>query len=282
LAKIGINIKEGKIKKNDLIVGIDLGTTHSLISYIDPKTKEPKIIKKGKSVLIPSVIHFTENGETIVGEVAKNALLHKPESTIFSVKRLMGKSYADVENHNRDYSYKVVDDGTDKLVKVSIADKFYSPIELSALVLAELKVRAEEALGEKISKAVITVPAYFNDSQRQATRDAGKLAGLEVLRILNEPTAASLAYGLGENFKELKTVLVYDFGGGTFDVSILSIQGGVFEVLSTHGDTYLGGDDISYAILNYWKSELGIKLSKETEKQKLRFAAENAKVEIEF
>lgn len=280
MAKIGINIKEGKIKKNDLIVGIDLGTTHSLISYIDPKTKEPKIIKKGKSVLIPSVIHFTENGETIVGEVAKNALLHKPESTIFSVKRLMGKSYADVENHNRDYSYKVVDDGTDKLVKVSIADKFYSPIELSALVLAELKVRAEEALGEKISKAVITVPAYFNDSQRQATRDAGKLAGLEVLRILNEPTAASLAYGLGENFKELKTVLVYDFGGGTFDVSILSIQGGVFEVLSTHGDTYLGGDDISYAILNYWKSELGIKLSKETEKQKLRFAAENAKVEL--
>ena len=280
MGKISINIKEGKIKKSDTIVGIDLGTTHSLISYIDPNTKEPVIIKTDKTVLVPSVIHFTDNGEALVGETAKNALLHKPESTIFSVKRLLGKSYKDLESHNRDYSYSIVDDAEDKMVKVELGGKYYSPIELSSLILAELKLRAEKALNQTISKAVITVPAYFNDSQRQATRDAGKLAGLEVLRILNEPTAASLAYGLDQNFKELKTVLVYDFGGGTFDVTILAIEGGVFEVLSTHGNTYLGGDDISYAILDYWKQTYGLELGGEIDKQALRFKAEEAKIEL--
>ncbi len=280
MGKISINIKEGKIKKNDTIVGIDLGTTHSLISFIDPDKKEPVIIQTDKNLLVPSIIHFTENGDIIVGDTAKKALLHKPENTIFSVKRLLGKSYKDLDTHKKDYSYRIIDDEEDKMVKVAVSGKYYSPIELSAMILSELKTRAESVLNQSINKAVITVPAYFNDSQRQATRDAGKLAGLEVLRIINEPTAASLAYGLGENFKELKTVLVYDFGGGTFDVSILSIEGGVFEVLSTHGDTFLGGDDISYAIQDYWKQIYSLSLSKETDNQRLRFAAEDAKIAL--
>ena len=280
MGKISINIKEGKIKKNDTIVGIDLGTTHSLISYIDPDKKEPLIIRTDKNVLVPSIIHITENGDVVVGDTAKKALLHKPENTIFSVKRLLGKSYKDLDSRKKDYSYSIIDDEEDKMVKVAVSGKYYSPIELSSMILSELKTRAEIALKQSISKAVITVPAYFNDSQRQATRDAGKLAGLEVLRIINEPTAASLAYGLGENFKELKTVLVYDFGGGTFDVSVLSIEGGVFEVLSTHGDTFLGGDDISFAIQDYWKENYSLTLSKETDNQRLRFAAEDAKIEL--
>lgn len=280
MGKISINIKEGKIKKNDTIVGIDLGTTHSLISYIDPDKKEPVIIRTDKNVLVPSIIHITENGDVVVGDTAKKALLHKPENTIFSVKRLLGKSYKDLDTHKKDFSYSIIDDEDDKMVKVAVSGKYYSPIELSSMILSELKSRAENALKQSISKAVITVPAYFNDSQRQATRDAGKLAGLEVLRIINEPTAASLAYGLNENFKELKTVLVYDFGGGTFDVSILSIEGGVFEVLSTHGDTFLGGDDISYAIQDHWKQNYSLALSKETDNQRLRFAAEDAKIAL--
>ena len=280
MGKISINIKEGKIKKNDTIVEIDLGTTHSLISFIDPDKKEPVIIQTDKNLLVPSIIHFTENGDIIVGVTAKKALLHKPENTIFSVKRLLGKSYKDLDTHKKDYSYRIIDDEEDKMVKVAVSGKYYSPIELSAMILSELKTRAESVLNQSINKAVITVPAYFNDSQRQATRDAGKLAGLEVLRIINETTAASLAYGLGENFKELKTVLVYDFGGGTFDVSILSIEGGVFEVLSTHGDTFLGGDDISYAIQDYWKQIYSLSLSKETDNQRLRFAAEDAKIAL--
>lgn len=276
MAKFSINIKDGSIAKKDIIVGIDLGTTHSLVAYIDENSKQPVIIKKGSSVLVPSVIHFRENGETLVGEMAKKALLHSPSSTISSVKRLMGKAYKDLKEQK--LSYKVVDDESDSLVKISVNNKFYSPIELSSLVLAELKARAEDALDQTITKAVITVPAYFNDSQRQATRDAGKLAGLEVLRIINEPTAASLAYGLGENFEELKTVMVYDFGGGTFDVSILAIEGGVFEVLSTHGDTYLGGDDISEAISQFWQNNVDI--NKEIDRQQLLWAAEEAKIAL--
>ncbi len=280
VAKISINVKTGNLAKAEPIVGIDLGTTHSLIAYVNPQTKNPEILKVDGQSLVPSIVHFTQNGGHVVGNKAKNALLYSPQRTIFSVKRLLGKNLADIQQHNQDYSYQIVQSADDDLVKVAIDNTYYSPIELSAMVLAELKHTAEQSLGTSISKAVITVPAYFNDAQRQATRDAGKLAGLDVLRILNEPTAASLAYGLQSNMQNLETIMVYDFGGGTFDVSILAIQNGVFEVIATKGNTYLGGDDISFAIMNFWIQQLAIPALSETEKQNLRFAAENAKIEL--
>ena len=282
MAKIAINIATGSLQQEDMIVGIDLGTTNSLVAIIHPETKQPVALKEhDSSSLVPSVVHFAEHGEVIVGEAAKQYLETDPQNTIFSAKRLMGKSYNDIKNNAGFFTYKVIDDDTESLVKVQVGNKFYSPIELSSFILKELKQRAEHILKTPVTKAVITVPAYFNDAQRQATRDAGKLAGLDVLRIVNEPTAASLAYGLGLHKDEEKTIAVYDLGGGTFDISILKITAGIFEVLSTNGDTYLGGDDFDHAIVEYWMREYGIaaeelKMNKELA-QSLRLRAEDAK-----
>ena len=253
MAIIPINLKSGTLKKEDYIVGIDLGTTNSLVAVIDESTGKPKAIPgNDKEVIVPSIIYLSPNGEIVVGNNAKAFLTLDAANTIFSVKRLMGKSYNDVTESEALFNYKIIDNDTESLVKIQSGDKFYTPIELSSFILKELKQRAEKALNATISKAVITVPAYFNDAQRQATRDAGKLAGLDVLRIVNEPTAASLAYGLGLNQEEEKTIAVYDLGGGTFDISILRIHNGIFEVLSTHGDTHLGGDDFDKTIVKYW------------------------------
>jgi molecular chaperone HscA len=222
------------------------------VAFIDPE-QQPKVINDmGKGVLVPSIVHFGDAGMITVGNEARDFLVTDPQNTIFSVKRLLGRSYKDIEKHKDFFSYKVIDDDSESLVKIKVGDTFYTPIELSGLILKELKERAEHALKTPVNRAVVTVPAYFNDSQRQATRDAGKLAGLDVLRIVNEPTAASLAYGIGLNPDETKTIAVYDLGGGTFDVSILQIQNGIFEVLATNGDTFLGGDDFDRAILDYW------------------------------
>lgn len=282
MAKIGINIATGSLQQAEMIVGIDLGTTNSLVAILHPDSRQPVVLKDQEGLaLVPSLIHFGERGEVLVGEQARPFLITAPERSIFSVKRLMGKSYQDIREHQHYFSYKVIDDDSDSLVKIQVGDKFYSPVELSSLILKELKARAEHMLKTPVSKAVITVPAYFNDAQRQATRDAGKLAGLDVLRIVNEPTAASLAYGLGIRPEESKTIAVYDLGGGTFDISILRIDGGVFDVLSTNGDTYLGGDDFDRAIMNKWVDQLG--LSKEELSnhrglaQEIRLAAEQAK-----
>jgi len=285
MAKIAINIATGSLQQEEMIVGIDLGTTNSLVSIIHPETKQPIALKEhNTSSLVPSVIHFDEAGNIVVGEEAKKQLISQPQNTIFSAKRLMGKSYNDIKANESFFSYKVIDDNTESLVKVQVGSKFYSPIDLSSFILKELKQRAEHILKTPVNKAVITVPAYFNDAQRQATRDAGKLAGLDVLRIVNEPTAASLAYGIGLNKEEEKTIAVYDLGGGTFDISILKISNGVFEVLSTNGDTYLGGDDIDKAIVYYWLQQAGIseeELSADKEfSQAIRLKAEEAKIHL--
>jgi len=277
MAKIAINIATGSLQQNEMIVGIDLGTTNSLVAIIHPESKQPVALKEhNSSSLIPSVIHFANAGEVIVGEEAKPFLIADAAHTIFSAKRLMGKTYADIATGTAAFAYKIIDD-EGKLVKVQVNDQFYSPVDLSALILKELKVKAEHILKTTVNKAVITVPAYFDDTQRQATRDAGKLAGLDVLRIINEPTAASLAYGLGIDKNESKTVAVYDFGGGTFDISILTITSGVFEVLSTNGNTFLGGDDLDSAIVNHWVEKNNFTGDPDEIKQQLRLKAEEAK-----
>lgn len=285
MAKIGINIATGSLQKTEMIVGIDLGTTNSLVAIIHPESKKPVVLKEHDgNALVPSVIHFDATGQVIVGDEAKRRLIALPQHTIFSVKRLMGKSYNDVHDQTAYYSYKIIDDNTESLVKVQVGEAFYSPIELSSLILKELKKRAEHILKTPVNKAVITVPAYFNDAQRQATRDAGKLAGLDVLRIINEPTAASLAYGLGLNKEEVKTVAVYDLGGGTFDISLLRITAGVYEVLSTNGDTFLGGDDFDRTIVNYWLNQLQLPLDRLNQDKNLsqafRLKAEEAKIHL--
>ncbi len=282
MAKIAINIATGSLQQNEMIVGIDLGTTNSLVAIIHPENKQPVALKEhNSSSLVPSVIHFDENNNVVVGEAAKEFLITEPQSTIFSAKRLMGKSYGDLKEHASFFTYKIIDDNKESLVKVQVGNTFYSPIDLSSFILKELKARAEHILKTAVTKAVITVPAYFNDAQRQATRDAGKLAGLDVLRIVNEPTAASLAYGLGLQKDEHKTIAVYDLGGGTFDISILRINSGIFEVLSTNGDTYLGGDDFDRAIMQHFMLQMNIleeeiKNNKELSQQ-LRLKAEQAK-----
>ncbi len=264
-----------------MIVGIDLGTTNSLVAIIHPESRKPVALREHDSnSLVPSVLHFEGSGSITVGDEAKKFLITDPSHTIFSVKRLMGKSYNDIKEKGFFFSYKIIDDDTESLVKVQVGDKFYSPIELSSYILKELKHRAEHILKTPIVKAVITVPAYFNDAQRQATRDAGRLAGLDVLRIVNEPTAASLAYGLGLNKEEHKTVAVYDLGGGTFDVSILQISAGIFEVLSTNGDTYLGGDDFDQAIADHWRKNylfINENMNDKSFSQELRLMAEASK-----
>jgi len=286
MGKVAINIVTGSLQQEEIIVGIDLGTTNSLIAIVRSDTHQPIALKEVDGLaLVPSIVHFDEFGNTTIGNPAKELLIAQPERTIYSAKRLMGKSYKDVSHDSGFFAYHIIDDDTDALVKVQVGQKFYSPIELSSFILKELKKRAEHILKATITKAVITVPAYFNDSQRQATRDAGRLAGLDVLRIINEPTAASLAYGLGAKQGEEKTIAVYDLGGGTFDISVLTISNGIFEVLSTHGDTYLGGDDMDNLIARFWQetagegdTDLGIGSSiDKSVMQQLRMTAESAK-----
>ena len=284
--KIPINLKAGSVDKEDkkdVIIGIDLGTTNSLVAYADGE--ETFVIRdaSGSNALVPSILHFGKDG-VVVGDIAREKLISAPERTIYSVKRLMGKSYQDLNSLKDSVGYNVIDQDAEALVKVEIDGKYYTPIELSAEILKELKYRVEKHLKATVSKAVITVPAYFNDAQRQATRDAGKLAGLEVLRIVNEPTAASLAYGIGLSKDEEQTIVVYDLGGGTFDISILQIQNGIFEVLATHGDTQLGGDDFDKVIIDYWLSKSDISAdglnNNKSLGQEYRTEAEHAKKAI--
>jgi len=285
MGKVAINLVTGSLQQQETIVGIDLGTTNSLIAIVRSDTRQPIALREIDGLaLVPSIIHFDEYGGNTVGEPAKKLLVDEPARTIYSAKRLMGKSYKDVSRDAGFFAYNIIDDNTDALVKVQVGDKFYSPIELSSYILKELKKRAEHILKTPVGKAVITVPAYFNDAQRQATRDAGRLAGLDVLRIINEPTAASLAYGLGVKQNEEKTIAVYDLGGGTFDISILTISNGIFEVLATNGDTYLGGDDIDNMLVKYWQEDAGgpteLGFGAHTDKslmQQLRVTAEAAK-----
>ncbi|GAA4461016.1 Fe-S protein assembly chaperone HscA [Nemorincola caseinilytica] len=278
MGKVAINIATGSLQTEEIIVGIDLGTTNSLIAIVRNDTRQPLALKETDGLtLVPSIVHFDEYGNTTVGNAAREKLVAEPERTIYSVKRLMGKSYKDVKGETNFFAYNVIDDDTDALVKIQVGQRFYSPIELSSYILKELKGRAEHILKTTITKAVITVPAYFNDAQRQATRDAGRLAGLDVLRIINEPTAASLAYGLGTGTGKERTIAVYDLGGGTFDISILTISNGIFEVLSTNGDTYLGGDDMDNTLAQYWAGQIGADKTDKQLMQLLRVTAEEAK-----
>lgn len=263
------------------VLGIDLGTTNSVMAVMEGG--EPVIIPNAEGDrLTPSVVAFTKSGERLVGKLAKRQAITNPENTIYSIKRFMGRKYDEVTEEAKMVPYKVVA-GPNGDVRVKIGDKLYSPPEISAMILQKMKRDAEEYLGEKITKAVITVPAYFNDAQRQATKDAGRIAGLEVLRILNEPTAAALAYGLDK--KKHETVAVFDLGGGTFDISILEIGEGVFEVKATNGDTHLGGDNFDQRIIDYiadeFQKETGIDLRKDRMAlQRLKEAAEQAKIEL--
>jgi len=235
------------------IVGIDLGTTNSLVAYIDPQTSQPKCIQGPYgSTLCPSVVSLDSDGSIIVGEAARNRLLTQPERTIYSVKRLMGRGPADVQSELKLFPFRI-DPASKNVIRVMLGDRVFTPPEISAFILRELKSWAESHFGETVDRAVITVPAYFNDAQRQATKDAGKIAGLEVLRLVNEPTAAALAYGLHE--KQRGRVAVYDLGGGTFDISVLKListaEGDIYQVLSTNGDTHLGGDDIDNLLQSF-------------------------------
>lgn len=282
MAKIGINLSSGQVKEDEqkeIIVGIDLGTTNSLVAYAQEGVPHTVKNTAGKHSLTPSILHFAADEQIIVGEEARAKLITDPQNTIYSVKRLMGKSYQDLGAEQSYFGYQIIDQDEESLVKIKVKGKYYSPIELSAQILKQLKKNIEKELNNSISKAVITVPAYFNDAQRQATKDAGKLAGLDVLRIVNEPTAAALAYGLNINDNNGQTVAVYDLGGGTFDVSILRIENGIFEVLSTNGDTYLGGDDLDRAILDYWVKtyDLAESIQEPSFMQSLRLEAESAK-----
>ena len=268
------------------IIGIDLGTTNSVVAVMEG-TAPKVLINSSGSRLTPSVVGFTDKGERLVGQIAKHQQVTNPENTVYSIKRFMGRRHNEVASEEKIVPYKITG-SPEELVKVHVREKEYTPPEVSAMVLQDLKKTAEDYLGEKVTDAVITVPAYFNDSQRQATKDAGKIAGLNVRRIINEPTAAALAYGI-EKKKDQK-VAVFDFGGGTFDVSILDIggfgeEGGVLEVLSTNGDTHLGGDDLDAVLINYiadeFKKKEGINLREDPmAHQRLKEASEKAKCEL--
>src|SRR5947208_6940053 len=263
------------------IIGIDLGTTNSVVAVMEGG--QPVVIPNqegGRTT--PSVVAFTKNGERLVGQVAKRQAVTNPENTIYSIKRFMGRRFDEVGEETKLVPYKIIH-GDNGDARVDISGKKYSPPEISAMILSKLKEAAEAYLGEKVSKAVITVPAYFNDSQRQATKDAGKIAGLNVLRIINEPTAAALAYGLDK--KKDETIAVYDFGGGTFDISVLEVGEGVVEVKATNGDTHLGGDDLDDRVIEWLVAEFrktdGIDLSKDRMAlQRLKEGAEKAKIEL--
>src|SRR6266849_2849123 len=240
------------------IVGIDLGTTNSLVAYTDAQTGQPKCIPGPYgSTLCPSIVSVDPDGSIIVGEPARRRLLTQPERTIYSVKRLMGRGPADVQDELKLFPFRI-DPSSKNVIRVMLGGKVFTPPEISAFILRELKKWAEDYFGETVNRAVITVPAYFNDAQRQATKDAGKIAGLEVLRLVNEPTAAALAYGLHE--KQRGKVAVYDLGGGTFDISVLKListtEGDIFQVLSTNGDTHLGGDDIDNLLQAFVHEEI--------------------------
>src|SRR5213596_2936290 len=263
------------------IIGIDLGTTNSVVAVMEGG--EPKVIVNAEgSRLTPSVVAFTKSGERLVGQVAKRQAVTNPENTVFSIKRFMGRKYDEVSEEMKMVPYQVVRAGNGD-ARINAMGKEYSPPEISAMILQKLKQAAEEYLGQTVTKAVITVPAYFNDAQRQATKDAGQIAGLEVMRIVNEPTAAALAYGLDK--KKDETIAVYDFGGGTFDISILEVGEGVVEVKATNGDTHLGGDNLDQRTIDWIVSEFrksdGIDLSKDRMAlQRLKEAAEKAKMEL--
>ncbi len=263
------------------IIGIDLGTTNSVVAVMEGK--EAKVIPNPEgNRTTPSVVAFTDKGDTLVGEPARRQAVTNPRRTVYSVKRFMGRRHSEVAAEEKMVPYAVVG-GSEDYVKVKVDDKEYTPPEISAKTLRKLKESAEAYLGHKVNKAVITVPAYFNDAQRQATKDAGQIAGLEVARIINEPTAASLAYGLDK--KKAEKIAVFDFGGGTFDISILEVADGVFRVISTNGDTHLGGDDIDQLLINYvadeFKKEQGIDLRKDMMAlQRLQEACEKAKKEL--
>src|SRR6187455_998894 len=263
------------------IIGIDLGTTNSVVAVMEGG--EPVVIANqegGRTT--PSVVAFTKGGERLVGQVAKRQAVTNAENTVYSIKRFMGRRHDEVNEEMKMVPYKVTRTNNND-ARVEISGKEYSPPEVSAMILQKLKSAAEDYLGQKIDKAVITVPAYFNDAQRQATKDAGRIAGLEVLRIINEPTAAALAYGLDK--KKDETIAVYDFGGGTFDISILEVGEGVVEVKATNGDTHLGGDNLDQRIIDWivteFKKDQGIDLGKDKMAiQRLREAAEKAKIEL--
>jgi molecular chaperone DnaK len=263
------------------IIGIDLGTTNSVVAVMEGES--PAVIPNAEGGrTTPSVVAFTKNGERLVGQVAKRQAVTNPENTIFSIKRFMGRKFSEISEESKMVPYKVVE-APNGDVRIQVEGKLYSPPEISAMILQKMRDTAEAYLGEKVTKAVITVPAYFNDSQRQATKDAGKIAGLEVLRIVNEPTAAALAYGLDK--KKDETIAVYDFGGGTFDISVLEVGEGVVEVKATNGDTHLGGDNIDQRIIEWivaeFKKDQGIDLGKDKMAlQRLKEAAEKAKQEL--
>ncbi|MBK9773679.1 MAG: molecular chaperone DnaK [Candidatus Obscuribacter sp.] len=262
-------------------VGIDLGTTNSVVAVMEGG--QPTVVSNAEGGrTTPSVVAFTKSGERLVGQLARRQAVLNPENTVYSIKRFVGRRFSEVDSEKKIVSYKVKE-GSDGGCKVAIQGKEYSPEEISAMILRKLKEDAEKYLGEKVTSAVITVPAYFNDSQRQSTKNAGTIAGLEVLRIINEPTAAALAYGLDKT--ENETILVFDLGGGTFDVSILEVGDGVFEVKSTSGDTHLGGDDFDHCIVTFVADEFtnleGIDLRKDRQAlQRLTEAAEKAKIEL--
>ncbi|MDR2898018.1 MAG: molecular chaperone DnaK [Spirochaetaceae bacterium] len=265
------------------IIGIDLGTTNSCVAVMEGG--EPIVIQSSEGGrTTPSIVGFTAKGERIVGQPAKNQMITNPENTIYSIKRFVGHRFDELSGEAKQVPYHVERYGNEE-VRINVEGKFYSPQEISAFILQKMKKTAEDYLGEAVTEAVITVPAYFNDAQRQATKDAGKIAGLDVKRIINEPTAASLAYGFNKDQKKEKTIAVYDLGGGTFDISILELGDGVFEVKSTNGDTQLGGDDFDRRIMNWlveeFKNDTGIDLSKDRMAlQRLREAAEKAKIEL--
>ena len=264
------------------IIGIDLGTTNSCVSVMEGG--EPVVIANSEGGrTTPSVVGFTAKDERIIGQPAKNQMVTNPEKTVYSIKRFIGHRFDELSNEAKQMPYKLVAQNGD--VRVDIAGKLYSPQEISAFILQKMKKTAEDYLGEPVTEAVITVPAYFNDAQRQATKDAGKIAGLEVKRIINEPTAASLAFGFNKDSKKEKLIAVYDLGGGTFDISILELGDGVFEVKSTNGDTHLGGDDFDARIVKWlaeeFKNDTGIDLMQDRMAlQRLREAAEKAKIEL--
>jgi molecular chaperone DnaK len=268
-------------KQGEKIIGIDLGTTNSVVAVMEGK--EPKVIaNKEGNRLTPSVVAFNDKGETLVGDIARRQAVTNPKRTIYSIKRFMGRRHNEVAGEEKMVPYEVVG-GPEDYVKVKAGDQTSTPPEISAKVLRSLKESAESYLGHKVNKAVITVPAYFNDAQRQATKDAGQIAGLEVMRIINEPTAAALAYGLEKKAQE--KIVVFDLGGGTFDVSVLEVADGVFRVISTNGDTHLGGDDFDQTLINHvadqFKKEQGIDLRKDTMAlQRLQEACEKAKKEL--
>jgi len=266
------------------IIGIDLGTTNSCFAVMEGGS--PAVIQSAEGGrTVPSIVAFTKDEERLVGQVAKRQAVTNPENTIFSIKRFMGRKHKEVASEEKIVPYKIVDGkGGSAVVELSNG-KHHTPPEISAMILRKIKADAEAYLGQSVEKAVITVPAYFNDSQRQATKDAGKIAGLDVLRIINEPTAAALAYGLDKEDKKNEKIAVYDFGGGTFDVSILELGDGVFEVLSTNGDTHLGGDNVDQVLIEWlveeFKKDQGIDLGKDRMAlQRLKEAAEKAKIEL--